>query len=340
MAPVRSAAATNRVSSAAMRTKHANSVSLSVVIPVLNAERDLTGCLESILKQQTHSVDYEIVVADGGSTDSTRRIAAEAGARVVDNPYRLAEPGVAVGIKEARGQLITVMAADNRMRRNDFMERIIVPFGDPDVVAAFPRVVSTPDDGLATRYINRYSDPFSHFVYGSVNTSIDLMLRRGQTVIRTTIQNHPLLAVAQGCTVRAGLVYEEPPNQADDVLAIVQLVERGGKLALVDDAEMEHHHASGLGTLYKKYWRRTMWTLSGQQGYFRRASKMARGRRIRRWLWLPYSVSLVAPAIHGSLLALRHRDPIALYHPVINTVIFAAVLRGAFATLSRRAHST
>src|SRR5205823_2921773 len=82
-------------------------------------------------------------------------------------------------------------------------------------------------------------------------------------------------AVAQGCTVRAGLVYEEPPNQADDVLAIVQLVERGGKLALVEDAEMEHHHASGLGTLYKKYWRRTTWTLAGQQGYFRRASKMA-----------------------------------------------------------------
>src|SRR5205823_2921771 len=84
--------------------KLASRASLSVVIPVLNAERDLPGCLESIVKQQVHSVDYEIVVADGGSTDSTRRIAADGGARIVDNPYRLAEPGVAVGIKAACGR--------------------------------------------------------------------------------------------------------------------------------------------------------------------------------------------------------------------------------------------
>jgi glycosyltransferase involved in cell wall biosynthesis len=313
-------------------THQQEALTLSVVIPVLNAERDLPRCLDSIRQQETRSLKYEIVVADGGSVDGTRSIAEAAGARLVDNPYRLAEPGVAVGIGAARGAFITVMAADNRMRGDDFIDKILSPFEDPDVVAAFPRVVSTAEDGLATRYINRYSDPFSHFVYGSLNTSLDLMLRRGDTVIRPTVENHPLLAVAQGCTVRAGLVYGEPPDKADDVLAIVQLIESGGKLALVGDAELEHHHASGLGTLYRKYWRRTTWTLAGHQGYFRRSSKMARGRRIRRWLWIPYSASVVGPAVHGALLALRHRDPIALYHPVVNTVIFVAVLRGALST--------
>lgn len=308
--------------------KRVNAISLSVVIPVLNAERYLPGCLDSILRQRTHSLKYEIVVADGGSTDRTRHIAEAAGARVIENPYRLAEPGVALGINAARGQFITVMAADNRMRGEDFINRILAPFQDPKVVAAFPLVVSTHEDGLATRYINRYSDPFSHFVYGSINTSMELMLRRGIRVLRPTVQNHPLLAVAQGCTVRAGLVYTGSPDHADDVLAIVELVEQGGKLALVQDAEVEHHHASGLGTLFRKYRRRTLWTLAGQQGYFRRASRMARARRIRRWLWVPYSASLIAPTIHGALLALRHRDPVALYHPVVNTVIFAAVVSG------------
>jgi glycosyltransferase involved in cell wall biosynthesis len=314
-------------------------MSLSVVVPVLNAERDLPGCLDSILKQRSESIDYEIVVSDGGSTDATRLIAEQAGARVVDNPYRLAEPGVAVGIKAASGQLITVMAADNRMRNVDFMDRITAPFSDPDVVAAFPRVVSTPSDGFATRYINRYSDPFSHFVYGSYSTSIDLMLTRGQSVLRPNVMQHPLLAVAQGCTVRAGSVYQELANQADDVLAIVKLVERGGKLAIVGDAEMEHHHASGLAVLYKKYWRRTTWTLDGQQGYFRRASKMSRARRIRRWLWVPYSASLIGPTLHGAVMAIRQRDAVALYHPIVNTVIFAAVIRGAVAhSFSRKSH--
>jgi glycosyltransferase involved in cell wall biosynthesis len=314
--------------------KHDKSLMLSVVIPTLNAERDLPTCLYSILRQRMlNSIGYEIVVADGGSTDDTRRIAEAAGARIIENPHRLAEPGVAVGIQAARGEFITVMAADNRMRGTDFVDRILTPFEDAEVVAAFPRVVSTSDDGLATRYINRYSDPFSHFVYGSLYTSIDLMLKRGDRVIRPTVQNHPLLAVAQGCTVRAGVVYQGPPNTADDVLAIVELIQMGRKLALVEDAELEHHHASGLRILYRKYWRRTTWTLGGQQGYYRRASKMAGGRKIRRWLWIPYSASLIAPAIHGAVLALRHRDPVALYHPVVNTVVFAAVLRGVVAAL-------
>jgi glycosyltransferase involved in cell wall biosynthesis len=319
-----------------MTTEGDNSASLSIVIPVLNAQGDLPGCLDSILRQRTGSIEYEILVVDGGSIDSTREIAGAAGARVIHNPYRLAEPGVAVGINAAHGRFVTVMAADNRMRGDDFIQRILNPFQDSDVVAAFPRVVSTAADGLATRYINRYSDPFSHFVYGSLSTSIDLMLKRGDRVLRPSVENHPLLAVAQGCTFRAGLIYQGPPDQADDVLAILELIELGGNLALVADAELEHHHASGLGVLYRKYWRRTTWTLAGKQGYFRRASRMAPGRRARRWLWVPYSASLIAPTVHGAVLALQHRDAIALYHPVVNTVIFAAVLRGAIAAVFER----
>jgi hypothetical protein len=310
-------------------------LALSIVIPVLNAERDLAGCLASIRRQDEPPGGYEIVVADGASTDSTRRIAESAGARVVDNPYRKAEPGVAVGMHAAHGRLVTVMAADNRMRGSDFMLRIVAPFDDPRVVAAFPRVVSTSEDGLVNRYFNRYSDPFNHFVYGSLNTSMDLMLRQGRTRLRATAAQHPLLAIAQGCTVRAGIVYQGPPDQADDVLAVVQLFASGGEVALVGDAELEHHHASGLGAMFRKYSRRTNEALGGEQGYLRRESHMTRMRRFKRWLWIPYSASLVAPAVHGAVMAARHRDPILLFHPVVNTVIFAAVIRGTASRLGR-----
>jgi GT2 family glycosyltransferase len=309
-------------------------LALSVVIPVLNAERDLPSCLQSVRKQRT-SHDYEIVVADGGSTDGTRAIAASAGARVVDNAFRKAEPGVAVGMQAALGEFVTVMAADNRMRGTDFIDRILAAFEDPTVVAAFPRVVSTDEDGLVNRYFNRYSDPFNHFIYGSFNTSIDLMLLRGQRILQPTVETHPLVAIAQGCTVRRGLVYEGPPGEADDVVAIVQLIEAGGKFALVADAELEHHHASSLGAVYRKYWRRTQEALGGEQGYLRREVHMSRKRRLKRWLWIPYSASLIAPAAHGLVMAARHRDPVLLYHPILNTIVFAAVIRGAAARTRR-----
>jgi glycosyltransferase involved in cell wall biosynthesis len=315
--------------------KDEESLALSVVIPVLNAERELVGCLESIRRQRAAHESYEIVVADGGSTDATRTVAENAGARVINNPLRKAEPGVAVGVHAARGQFITVMAADNRMCGEDFIERMLGAFEDPAVSAAFPRVVSTPEDGLVGRYFNRYSDPFNHFVYGSFNTSIDLMLRRGDVVLNRTATSHPLLAVAQGCTVRSGLVYGGPAAGADDVLAIIELIERGGKLVLVGGALLEHHHVTGLGAVYRKYERRTREALLGQQGYRRREAKLTRSRRIRRWLWVPYSASLVAPAIHGAFLAARHRDPLLLVHPIVNAVVFAAVMHGALAKTYR-----
>ena len=311
---------------------HESFIDLSVVIPTLNAERGLPTCLESIRSQRSGHA-YEIVIADGGSTDSTHRVAESAGARVVTNPFRKAEPGVAVGIRESKGRFVTVMAADNRMRGTDFIDRILSPFADPSVGAAFPRVVSTSEDGLVNRYFNRYSDPFNHFVYGSMNSSIDLMLRRGIQIIWPTVQSHPLLALAQGCTVRRSLIAAGPPDKADDVLAVVELIESGFGFALVNDAEIEHHHASGLGPLYKKYRQRTKEALTSDQGYLRRASRMSLSRRVKQWLWIPYSASLVGPAIYGTVLAARYRDPVLMYHPIVNAVVFAAVLRGAASTL-------
>ena len=134
-----------------------------------------------------------------------------------------------------------------------------------------------------------------------------------------------------GCTVRAGSVYQESPNEADDVLAIIQLIESGGKIVLVEQAELEHHHASGLGPMYRKYSRRTQEALTSRQGFLRRESSMARARRLRRWLWIPYSATLVPPAVHGVYMAARHRDPVLLFHPVVNSVLFVAVARGALA---------
>jgi glycosyltransferase involved in cell wall biosynthesis len=312
--------------------------SLSVVIPVLNAERDLGECLASIYRQSTGA--FEVIVADGGSSDATSRIAESFGARVVSNPYKLAEPGVAVGISFARGELVTVMAADNRMRSTDFIAQMIEAFTLPDVVAAFPRIVSTDQDGLATRYINRYSDPFSHFVYGDATSVQGGPGASDQySTIQASVRNHPLLAIAQGCTVRRGSVYERAPGGADDVVGVLEIIRTGGKLVVVNGAELEHHTVTGLGDFHRKYRSRFRQLLTSRQGYRLRRAYLSRIRRARGWLWFPYSATLVLPAIHGALMALRRRDPLLGYHGVINAVLFAAFCR-AFTDVARRSVST
>lgn len=310
---------------------------LSVVIPVLNAERDLGGCLASIYQQSADS--FEVIVADGGSSDATCGIAKSFGARVVNNPHKLAEPGVAVGISFARGEFVTVMAADNRMRSTDFIAQMIDAFTSPDIVAAFPRIVSTDQDGLATRYINRYSDPFSHFVYRNA-TSVQGGPRASETysILHASVRNHPLLAIAQGCTVRRGSVDQRAPGSADDVVGVLEIIRTGGKLVVVNGAQLEHHTVAGLGDFHRKYRSRFRQLLTSRQGYRLRRSYMSRIRRARAWLWFPYSATVVLPAIHGALMALRRRDRLLGYHGVINAVLFAAFCR-AVADVVRRPRS-
>jgi glycosyltransferase involved in cell wall biosynthesis len=61
----------------------------------------LAPCLAGIEKQALSRQVFEVIASDGGSTDDTRAIATDAGACVVESPYRETEPGVAVGVQQA-----------------------------------------------------------------------------------------------------------------------------------------------------------------------------------------------------------------------------------------------
>jgi hypothetical protein len=126
-------------------------------------------------------------------------------------------------------------------------------------------------------------------------------------------------------------VYQRSPDRADDVMSIVDIVTSGGKLALVPDAELEHHHVAGLRSFYHKYRYRVGVALGPRQGFLRRRRSLSRSSRMRAWLWLPYSATVIPPVLHGLAMSVRRRDPILLYHPLLNTVLFAAVCREAAA---------
>ncbi len=84
---------------------------ISVVIPALNDSAMLRTCLEA-LRSQIRLPD-EIVVVDNGSTDDTAKVAAAAGARVVDEPHRGIPAATAAGFDAARGDLLARLDADS-----------------------------------------------------------------------------------------------------------------------------------------------------------------------------------------------------------------------------------
>lgn len=86
---------------------------LSIVMPCLNEERTLPNCLKKAFAYlEEHGVEGEVIVADNGSTDRSREIAAEYGARVVPVERRGYGAALAGGIDAARGQYVIMGDCD------------------------------------------------------------------------------------------------------------------------------------------------------------------------------------------------------------------------------------
>lgn len=298
---------------------------VSFVIATLNEIHRLPRVIESIRAQDYPPELVEIVVVDGLSDDGTQEYAKSAGCVVVDNPLRLAEPGHLIGYATATGEVLVIIAADNVLHTRDFIARIVEPFADPNVYAAVARVVSTSEDNLSTRYINDFTDPFNHFLYGDAATPATF--GRAYRTKRTTpsyvvyefpVDKPPLLAIAQGTTLRAGFP-RRAGREVDDIMPVMDILAEGHDVAYVPGALIEHHTVSGLLNFVHKFGPRIAKRLEDRnQGLWQRADVWTPTRRLRAYLWPLYSISIVGPLIAACVGVVRDRRATWLYHPVIN----------------------
>jgi len=127
---------------------------LSIVIPVLNSEKTLPACLAAINAQTLPRAEFEVVVADAGSSDRTLAVARECGVEVITtNPLKTGEAGKTAGIKAAHGEIIALVDSDNILPDPSWLERMLAPFADPEVIATEPiEYTSRREDPALTRY--------------------------------------------------------------------------------------------------------------------------------------------------------------------------------------------
>src|SRR5580704_18100569 len=279
-------------------------VRFSLILPTLNEEARLPALLDSIRRQRYPQESIEVLVADGGSTDSTIQIAQSFGAVVVPNPIRRAEPGAGMLMERATGDVAVLLAADNVFGDEFFLEKLSRPFADPVISAAFPALVSTPQDGATTRYFNAFSDPFNHFIYGgatspaSYHRTYSVRRRTADYVIYDFASGpRPLIALAQGFTIR--LPYRKPTGtDEDDVAPVEALLDDGCELAFVGRAALEHHTVGGIGDALRKFGPRFRARMTDSAiPVWGRLRTRSRAHRSRAYLWPFYSVSFVFPAL-------------------------------------------
>src|SRR5512146_3044796 len=89
-------------------------VELSIVLPCLNEAETLPAVIEKAQRALSGAgIAGEIVVADNGSTDASREIAARLGARVVPVAERGYGAALMGGIVAARGEFVLMADADD-----------------------------------------------------------------------------------------------------------------------------------------------------------------------------------------------------------------------------------
>ncbi len=126
-------------------------VPISVILTVLNEGEAVRRVLDSLCCQ-TRRPD-QVVVADGGSRDSTVSILSEYASRlpllIVSVPGSNISQGRNAAIRAATGDILAVTDAGVRCRP-DWLERLAAPFSDPHIMAVAGFFCSAPQTVLET----------------------------------------------------------------------------------------------------------------------------------------------------------------------------------------------
>ncbi len=107
---------------------------LSVIIPTLNEANHLPRLLLSLRRQR--GIDFEVIIADGGSTDGTAAVAQQCAGKLPLRVLKLPR-GTArqrnMASKQAAAPLLLFLDADMHIERPDFLYAIAAELTTPNV---------------------------------------------------------------------------------------------------------------------------------------------------------------------------------------------------------------
>lgn len=107
----------------------------SIIIPVLNEEKNLPKCFKYINALDYPKDKYEVIVVDNGSTDASVKIVKEHGFEVIKEPRRGITFARQTGLEHSKGDIYITTDADARVSK-DWLKNAKTVFGkDKNIVA-------------------------------------------------------------------------------------------------------------------------------------------------------------------------------------------------------------
>lgn len=110
-------------------------MTLTVIVPVLNEAAAIRGTLTALLEQNYPRDQFEVIVADGGSTDATVPIIRElqgtyANLRLLYNPRRWSSAARNLGVRHMRGEAAVIVDGHCRVPDRDYLTNVARAFAE------------------------------------------------------------------------------------------------------------------------------------------------------------------------------------------------------------------
>ncbi|MDR0462747.1 MAG: glycosyltransferase [Pseudomonadales bacterium] len=312
-------------------------IKISIIIPTYNSQDTLETTLRSLEKQALHCPHMEILVIDGGSTDSTVDIAKKYGAKVINNPHRLPEPAKLIGLKKARGQYVCFMDSDESfVSKYQLKKRLDLFANYPELkVIITDYCLSPPHSSWSTIYSCLFGDPFTAFV---------LSLRQGSNIknyrnlLKTKIKDAHIYDlkdeswrfIGDGGTStysrQALNAYLEKSQGIVEAKSKLMCKER--KFGIITDDNVVHDPRITLVKYFQKLKFRIINNIHYPQesGYSVRSDKASSTIKKRQLLYLIYCLFPIAPLLDMFFLVVKYRKIslsihfILVYYIVVMTI--------------------
>lgn len=303
---------------------------ISVVFAALNSGSVIESCLESIAFQDYPKGKVEVVIADGGSTDDTVKIAKKYGSRVIKNPLKTSESGKAAGVKVAKGEYIAFIDSDNILPDKNWFRQMVAPFTDRQIIGSEPiEYTYRKTDPILTRYfaLLGMNDPICYFLgnYDRLSTlsgkwtNLTFPESDKGEYLKITIDHEPLPTIgANGTMIRRDLLLKYwKGNYLFDIDILVDVLRKKGSFsfAKVKNGIVHTYVEDDPLKFFKKQLRRV-----NDMMYHR-----SQGTRSVDWqagffpkiLLFQLECVLIIPIIWQTLIGMvRKPDPAWLFHPV------------------------
>jgi rhamnosyltransferase len=285
---------------------------ISVVIPVKDGGDDLRRCLDALEGQRVDE-ERELVVADSGSTDGSRELAASHGARIVDVSASEFLHGATrnLAVEQARGEILAFTTQDAYPADESWLARLAAALREDDSVAGvYGRQLAHEDASPPERF-------FLDFLYGA-EPRVQHVAGPEELSMRTTLFSNVNSAIRRD-------VWEKFPFASDLFFAEDQdwarrVLLAGYTLRYEPSAAVYHSHRYTVTAALKRFFdtgasadRGFLAGGAASSGVLRREA-LRYAREEVAWLsqtgrrrWIPYAAVYELAKFLGVQLGARHR---------------------------------